>query len=294
MDITATTSCRPPCPIVRPTGWVSGAVINRPQFLPNRFGGNCIASSVAPAARGWQFLAGGPDRCWPVLLQGLFSVTASPEEKRTCRLWALRNIYSANISQPTKPSSLTGRGAISSNGVRNGVRRIDVSGSELRFAAAHFVTFAGRCEPLHGHNYALAAQVEGDLSRDSWLFDFVEMRRLVAGLCGELDHAFLLPTENRRLEVERAEGHYQVAFGDRRYVIPEADVRPLPIDNSTAERLAEWLAGRLAGELRSRGAANLSSLTVTVEEAPGQSASFTLSLAPGPPGKKEGGRRKRD
>jgi len=31
-----------------------------------------------------------------------------------------------------------------------------------------------------------------------------------------------------------------------------------------------------------------------VEEAPGQSASFTLPLAPAPPAKKEGGRRKRD
>ncbi len=166
------------------------------------------------------------------------------------------------------------------------MRRINVCGAELRFAAAHFITFGGRCEPLHGHNYALAVQLEGDLTAESWLFDFVELRRLVVGLCDELDHAFLLPTENQHLDVKRAEGHYHVSFGDRRYVIPEADVRPLPIDNSTAERLAEWLAGRLAGQLRARGAANLSSLTVTVEEAPGQSASFTLPLDSTPPGNK--------
>ena len=163
------------------------------------------------------------------------------------------------------------------------MRRIDVYGAELRFAAAHFTTFGGECgelgsERLHGHNYAVAVQLEGDLSADSWVFDFVELRRLVAALCQELDHAFLLPTENHHLKVERGEGHYHVTFADRRYVIPETDVRPLPIDNSTAERLAEWLAGRLAGQLRSRGAANLSSLTVTAEEAPGQSASFTLPL----------------
>ena len=163
------------------------------------------------------------------------------------------------------------------------MRRINVYGPELRFAAAHFTTFGGECgdprsEPLHGHNYAVAVELEGDLSGDSWVFDFVGLRRLVAALCQELDHAFLLPTENHHIAVERGEGHYHVAFADRRYVIPETDVRPLPIDNSTAERLAEWLAGRLAGQLRSRGAANLSSLTVTVEEAPGQSASFTLPL----------------
>ncbi len=158
------------------------------------------------------------------------------------------------------------------------MRRINVYGPELRFAAAHFTTFGGGCEPLHGHNYGVGVEVEGDLTGESWVFDFVELRRLVGGVCRELDHAFLLPAENRQLAVKRGGGHYEVSLGDRRYVIPESDVRPLPIDNSTAERLAEWLAGRLAGELRSRGAANLSSLTVTVEEAPGQSASFTLPL----------------
>lgn len=167
------------------------------------------------------------------------------------------------------------------------MRRIDVSGAQLRFAAAHFATFGGDCEPLHGHNYALAVQVEGELTDDAWLLDFGEVRRLVAGLCKELDHSFLLPLENRHLAVDSREGHYEIAFGGRRYVIPEADVRALPIDNSTAERLAEWLVGRLAGELHSLGATNLSSLTVTVEEAPGQSASFTLPLPSGHPATSE-------
>ena len=160
------------------------------------------------------------------------------------------------------------------------MNRINVSGPQLRFAAAHFTTFAGECEPLHGHNYAVAVQLEGELTPDSWLFDFVALRRLVAGLCRELDHAFLLPTQNRNLAVAHSDGHYTITFNDRRYLIPEAEVRALSIDNSTAERLSEWLAGRLADELRARGATNLSSLTVTVEEAPGQSASYTLTLNP--------------
>jgi 6-pyruvoyltetrahydropterin/6-carboxytetrahydropterin synthase len=122
--------------------------------------------------------------------------------------------------------------------------------------------------------------LRGDLTADSWLFDFVELRRIVAALCHELDHRFLLPSESGELSVERKDGHCHVAFAHRRYVIPEQDVATLPIDNSTAERLAEWLAGRLAGELSSRGAENLSSLAVTVEEAPGQSASYTLTLGP--------------
>jgi hypothetical protein len=40
----------------------------------------------------------------------------------------------------------------------------------------------------------------------------------------------------------------------------------------TAERLAEWFAGRLAEELRAAGATNVTAITVGVEEAPGQAA----------------------
>jgi 6-pyruvoyl tetrahydropterin synthase/QueD family protein len=168
------------------------------------------------------------------------------------------------------------------------MRRVNVYGPQLRFAAAHFTTFGGQCEPLHGHNYAVAVQLDGDLTPDSWVFDFVELRRIVAALCDELDHTFLLPTENPSLSVVRSQGHCEISFGDRRYVIPEAEVRALPIDNSTAERLAEWLAGRLAGELLARGAENVSLLTLTVEEAPGQSGSFALPLRPAtPPGARD-------
>jgi hypothetical protein len=42
--------------------------------------------------------------------------------------------------------------------------------------------------------------------------------------------------------------------------------------------LAEWFVGRIAVELRSRGAENVSSITVGVEEMPGQSGWFTRSL----------------
>jgi 6-pyruvoyltetrahydropterin/6-carboxytetrahydropterin synthase len=61
--------------------------------------------------------------------------------------------------------------------------------------------------------------------------------------------------------------------------LPKADVVALPIDNSTAERLAEWFAGRLGEELgaslsgrQAAGATNVTAITVGVEEAPGQAA----------------------
>ena len=78
------------------------------------------------------------------------------------------------------------------------------------------------------------------------------------------------------MEITFAE--FEIKFGDRRYVIPRADVAQLPIDNSTAERLAEYIAGRIASSLRQRGARNVTSIAVSVEEAPGQSARFSRTL----------------
>ena len=43
--------------------------------------------------------------------------------------------------------------------------RVRVERGQLKFAAAHMATFAGQCEPLHGHNYAVTIEVAG--SRDA-------------------------------------------------------------------------------------------------------------------------------
>ena len=152
---------------------------------------------------------------------------------------------------------------------------VRVERNKLRFAAAHFATFEGQCEPLHGHNYAVGIEVTGTLTDDSWVCDFSTLKSLGKALCDELDHKFLLQRDSRVLEIDEGMSNWKVRFAGRGFVFPKADVMPLPIDNTTAERLAEWFAGRLRDDLRARGAANLASITVEVEEAPGQSASAT-------------------
>ncbi|HLC28565.1 MAG TPA: 6-carboxytetrahydropterin synthase [Dehalococcoidia bacterium] len=156
--------------------------------------------------------------------------------------------------------------------------RITLERNTLRFAAAHFTTFGGECEPLHGHNYAVLVEIEGDLTADSWVFDFRRAKRIVAGICKELDHRFLLPLENPALAVTNRNAEYEIVFGEQRYVVPSSDVAALPIDNSTAERLAEWLCGRIAAELAAIAAGNIRRISVGVEEAPGQAGWFTAEL----------------
>jgi 6-pyruvoyltetrahydropterin/6-carboxytetrahydropterin synthase len=157
---------------------------------------------------------------------------------------------------------------------------IRLEGGALRFSAAHFTTFGGDCEPLHGHNYAVTVEMVGELTADSWVMDFSEAKRVVASMCKELDHKFILQSDSAVLSIDTGV-EVVVKFESRRYVMPVGDVVALPIDNSTAERLAEWLAGRLAVELGAAGTSDLESILVGVEEAPGQSGWFRLVLSEG-------------
>ena len=154
--------------------------------------------------------------------------------------------------------------------------RVRVERNKLKFAAAHMATFEGQCEPLHGHNYAVTIEVAGTLTEDSWVIDFAALKSAGKAICDELDHKFLLQRDSRLLEIDEGMSNWKVRFRERGFVFPKSDVLPLPIDNTTAERLAEWFAGRLRDDLRSRGATNLSSLTVGMEEAPGQAGWCTI------------------
>ena len=148
--------------------------------------------------------------------------------------------------------------------------KVRVERQKLKFAAAHFATFGGDCEPLHGHNYAVTIEVSGDLTDDSWVADFGVLKSLGKAICDELDHKFLLQRDSRVLTIDEGMSNWKVRFRERGWVFPKSDVLPLPIDNTTAERLAEYFVGRLQAALAERGASNIRSLSVGVEEAPGQ------------------------
>lgn len=157
--------------------------------------------------------------------------------------------------------------------------RITLERGALRFAAAHFATFRDDCEPLHGHNYAVTVELVGSLTQEeSWVLDFSEASRIARGICRDVDHKFILQTKSRALSFQHVDETYRIGFGGRRYVIPASDVAPLAIDNSTAERLAEWFAGRFAAGLEARGITNIASVTVGVEEAPGRAGWFTMQI----------------
>jgi 6-pyruvoyltetrahydropterin/6-carboxytetrahydropterin synthase len=157
-------------------------------------------------------------------------------------------------------------------------RRVTVERNRLRFAAAHMATFFGDCEPLHGHNYDIFIDLEGDLTDDAWVWDFGDLKRTTKAIADELDHKFILQLESKLLTIEENDDSWTVSFRDRSYTFPRSDVAALPIDNSTAERIAEWIAGKLLSHLQTREGGRFRKLTVGVEEMPGQAGWYTVDL----------------
>ncbi len=161
--------------------------------------------------------------------------------------------------------------------------RVQVSKDYLVFASAHFITFRGhQCESLHGHNYRVGVTVEGEVDAEClFVLDFSVLKRIVRSLADEIDHKVLLPTENPKLAF-RTDGEmlHVDYFGKPTYVFPRSDCALLPIPNSTAEMLAQYLALRLRNELAEEGHTHLTLLELEVEESFGQSATYRTSLVP--------------
>ena len=160
--------------------------------------------------------------------------------------------------------------------------RVRVSKDYLSFCSAHFIIFNGsQCERLHGHNYQVAVEVEGVLNDDQLVFDFIALKKIMRRMTDELDHRMLVPRTNSKMSVDPGESSVRISYENREWVFPREDCALLPIENTTAELLAKYLAERLREELQKGQTINLSTLRIDVYESPGQSAAYELEVNAG-------------
>ena len=158
------------------------------------------------------------------------------------------------------------------------MRKVKIEGGYLRFSAAHFITFGGRCERLHGHNYGVLVEIERELGSDKLVFDFTILKRLTREICRRLNHHFLLPLHNPHLQLTLIENAWEIRFQEKRYLFPRADVIELPIDNSTAERIAEYICNELLKALAEYETSHLHTIMVGVEESVTQMAYYRRAM----------------
>jgi 6-pyruvoyltetrahydropterin/6-carboxytetrahydropterin synthase len=151
--------------------------------------------------------------------------------------------------------------------------KVRVTKDSLVFSAGHFITFADdHCERIHGHNYRTAVEVEDDLDANHYVFDFIALRDLTRAITAELDHRMLLPTRSALIRLEEEGPNWRVRYRDRSWSFPRDECVLLPVANTTAELLADYIAARLRQGLTARGFPLPRLLRVEIEENVGQSA----------------------
>lgn len=144
---------------------------------------------------------------------------------------------------------------------------------QFTFSAAHFITLEGDiCEPLHGHNYGLRCEVEGPLSAERYVVDFIALRDDLLEIVRALDHAILLPTRHPILRLESGGDEVAVHFRQRRWVFPADNCRLLPVENTTAEEIAQYVGDQLLAKWKERSLSleRIDRLVVSVDENNGQ------------------------
>jgi 6-pyruvoyltetrahydropterin/6-carboxytetrahydropterin synthase len=152
--------------------------------------------------------------------------------------------------------------------------RVHVTKDYLKFSAAHFIAYPGFRERLHGHNYRVSVAIHGPLGRQGYVVDFGVVKRIARRLCDRLDEHLLIPMKSDCLVVREEGERVFVRYERDEFSFPRHDVLLLPIVHSSAEELAQYLAGELRRELAEEGITGLTAIEVGVEESFGQSAIF--------------------
>ena len=156
---------------------------------------------------------------------------------------------------------------------------ISLAKEYFKFSAAHFLIFPdGSSERLHGHNYRVQVEIEARLSRHGLVLDFKQVKPVVRELCDELDEHWLIPGEHPVLTHQRRDdGVTEVRYGRLFYAAPTDDIIVLPINNTSSENLATWVARELRGRLHVRFEdLDIQRLRVSVEETSGQAGVYTF------------------
>ena len=155
--------------------------------------------------------------------------------------------------------------------------RVDGWRSGIRFDAAHVIPHHPKCGRLHGHTYALHAEVSGDVDPETgFVVDFGTVKDVLRAIADELDHHVLVQSKSRHFQIVRHGNQVHFEIGLKHYAIPQEDAMLLPIEATTAENLAEHVADEVAS--RVRWPATAKRLDVGVDETYGKGAWATRTL----------------
>ena len=121
---------------------------------------------------------------------------------------------------------------------------------------------------------------------DHLVFDFLSLGSALSAILEELEHRMLVPLLSPHFRIEHDEKEVELSYEGKRWVFPRADCALLPVESTTAELLARWIADRLGQEIARRTEkqpgrlASPHAVRIEVEESPGQAAFYERRVHP--------------
>ncbi|CAE7424025.1 queD [Symbiodinium microadriaticum] len=127
--------------------------------------------------------------------------------------------------------------------------QVAVALQDMKFSAAHFVAFEGFREPLHGHNYTVGARIGSKRPQaDGYVVDFGDLKKVIRGICKEMDQRTLLPAKSDVLSFCQDSSSDKLEIqcqGGVRMVLPRQVISR--IGGFLEKRGCEWLEARSRG-----------------------------------------------
>ena len=150
------------------------------------------------------------------------------------------------------------------------IMKLKISGDKLTFASAHILTKHDKCTRLHGHNYQVEVEIEGELDENNMIIDFSIFKSRIGELLKKYDHKIILPKKNKDLKIETDEKQVKLTSSNGNfYRFPSEDVLLLPIEATTVELLSKHIHDLIKEEYQQF------SITVTIAETPTSVVSYS-------------------
>src|SRR5512139_3551370 len=102
--------------------------------------------------------------------------------------------------------------------------RVHVTKDYLKFSAAHFIAYPGFRERLHGHNYRVSVDVEGELGPEGYVLDFGVVKQIARQTCNRLDERVLIPAQSDCLRMREDADEVVVGYEGDEFRFPRGDV----------------------------------------------------------------------
>lgn len=118
---------------------------------------------------------------------------------------------------------------------------LKVDDPKLGFNASHFLVGHIKCSRLHGHNYRIMVELEGDLEESRMVMDFRDIMGIVKQICDRFDHRVLVPTRSNSIRVIEERGMIEIKTLEKSYSFPKDECFLLPTKSSTAEDIARFI-----------------------------------------------------